>query len=84
MNDLNKETPIEVYNKHKDNYEFKSSKKSHDFIKSHENLLLYPYFANSKEEKEGKVTIGYGHVILKSDGALYDKVQQLKKKGLIK
>ena len=34
-------------------------------------LLLYPYYANEKEEKQGKVTIGYGHVVLESDGALY-------------
>lgn len=66
------------------NFNFKSSDNAREFIKKHEMLLLYPYYANEKEEKQGKVTIGYGHVVLETDGALYQQVQQLKKKGLIK
>lgn len=62
---------------------FQSSDMAKDFIKKHERLLLYPYYATQKEMKEGKVTIGYGHVVLPSDGKLYDKVQKLKKQGKI-
>lgn len=69
---------------HDNNFTFKSSDNAREFIKKHEMLLLYPYYANEAEEKQGKVTIGYGHVVLESDGALYQQVQQLKKKGLIK
>jgi hypothetical protein len=46
-------------------------------------LLLYPYYATNKEMAEGKVTIGYGHVVLPSDGELYKKVEKLKKQGKI-
>ena len=42
------------------------------------------YYANAKKESEGKVTISYGHVVLKSDGAIYTKIQKLKKQGKIK
>lgn len=66
------------------NYEFRSSKECQDFIKKHEMCLLYPYYANDKEESEGKVTIGYGHVVIKSDGELYNQIQKLKKQGKIK
>lgn len=64
-------------------FNFKASDKAKEFIKKHERLLLYPYYATQKEMKEGKVTIGYGHVVLPSDGKLYDKVQKLKKQGKI-
>ena len=69
---------------HDKNFNFKSSNSAREFIKKHEMLLLYPYYANEAEEKQGKVTIGYGHVVLETDGALYQQIQQLKKKGLIK
>ena len=69
---------------HDKNFNFKSSDSAREFIKKHEMLLLYPYYANESEEKQGKVTIGYGHVVLETDGALYQQIQQLKKKGLIK
>ena len=62
---------------------FQSSDKAKEFIKKHERLLLYPYYATQKEMKEGKVTIGYGHVVLPSDGDLYKKVEKLKEQGKI-
>lgn len=69
--------------KHDKNYIFKSTRDAKNFIKSHENCLLYPYYATPDEEARGLVTIGYGHVILKSDGDLYKKVQQMKKRKQI-
>ena len=75
--------PSDVY-KQDANYQFISSNDAREFIKKHEMCLLYPYYANAKEESEGKVTIGYGHVVLKTDGALYTKIQKLKKQGKIK
>ena len=75
--------PSDVY-KQDSNYQFISSNDAREFIKKHEMCLLYPYYANAKEESEGKVTIGYGHVVLKTDGALYTKIQKLKKQGKIK
>lgn len=75
--------PAEYYKKDS-NYEFISSDAAREFIKKHEMCLLYPYYANAKEESEGKVTIGYGHVVLKTDGAIYTKIQKLKKQGKIK
>ena len=75
--------PSDVY-KQDANYQFISSNDAREFIKKHEMCLLYPYYANAKEESEGKVTIGYGHVVLKSDGAIYTKIQKLKKQGKIK
>ena len=75
--------PSDVY-KQDANYQFISSNDAREFIKKHEMCLLYPYYANAKEESEGKVTIGYGHVVLKTDGAIYTKIQKLKKQGKIK
>ena len=75
--------PAEYYKKDS-NYEFISSDAAREFIKKHELCLLYPYYANAKEEAEGKVTIGYGHVVLESDGELYTKIQKLKKAKKIK
>lgn len=75
--------PSDVYKKDT-NYQFVSSNDAREFIKKHEMCLLYPYYANAKEESEGKVTIGYGHVVLESDGAIYTKIQKLKKQGKIK
>lgn len=64
-------------------YSFQASDNAKKFIKKHERLLLYPYYATKKEMQEGKVTIGYGHVVLPTDGELYKKVQKLKAKGKI-
>lgn len=75
--------PADAY-KQDTNYKFVSSDDARKFIKKHEMCLLYPYYANAKEESEGKVTIGYGHVVLESDGAIYTKIQKLKKQGKIK
>lgn len=80
---LNSKYPADIYKTDK-NFSFTSSKNAQDFIKKHERCLLYPYYATPREEKLGIVTIGYGHVILKTDGALYKKVQDLKQAGLIK
>ncbi len=76
-------TPEKKFKEDK-NFNFKSSNEAREFIKHHELCLLYPYYAKPEEEAKGMVTIGYGHVVLESDGELYKKVQQLKKKGLIK
>ena len=75
--------PSDVY-KQDANYQFISSNDAREFIKKHEMCLLYPYYANAKEEAEGKVTIGYGHVVLESDGELYTTIQKLKKAKKIK
>ena len=76
-------TPYETYIANGEKVNFTPSDEVREFIKSHENLLLYPYYANQKEKDKGIVTIGYGHVVLESDGALYKQVQKLKKAGKI-
>lgn len=76
-------TPYETYIANGEKVNFTPSDEVREFIKSHENLLLYPYYANQKEKDKGMVTIGYGHVVLESDGALYKQVQKLKKAGKI-
>lgn len=76
-------TPYETYIANGEKINFKPSDEVEQFIKSHENLLLYPYYATQKEMDKGMVTIGYGHVVLESDGSLYKQIQQLKKAGKI-
>lgn len=76
-------TPFETLSSDTD-YQFSSSEDAHEFIKKHEQLRLYPYYASESEQKQGKVTIGYGHVVMKQDGEIYNKIQKLKKEGKIK
>lgn len=81
--DVNSIHPSQKYKQDK-NFQFLASSDCKDFIKHHEMLLLYPYYATEAEQKQGKVTIGYGHVVIESDGDLYKQVQRLKKQGKIK
>ena len=71
---------------HKENPTLKlnASKKAINYIKRKEDLYLYPYYATKSEEAQGKVTIGYGHVITKNDNPkLISKIKQLQKEGKI-
>lgn len=83
LQDLDNFANNDTLNVQKHTSDFEASDKAKEFIKKHERLLLYPYYATKKEMKEGKVTIGYGHVVLPSDGKLYEKIEELKKKNKI-
>ena len=65
-------TPADYASKHE--CVMTPSKKCMDFIKDDEVLCLFPYYATKIEQKAGKVTIGWGHVICdnyKSDKGWY-------------
>ncbi len=44
-----------------------------EFIKKFESFSATPYYATEKEREEGKLTIGYGHLIVGEDKAKYTK-----------
>lgn len=47
-----------------------------NFTKMYEDFRAYPYYATEAEKKEGKQTVGYGHVILKGESFTYPMTKE--------
>lgn len=47
-----------------------------NFTKNYEQFRAYPYYATAEERRQGKMTIGYGHLIVKGDDFTYPMTKE--------